>query len=43
MEGMVEDAQLFYNVGNRLANSEDWPNWYEGNEFRALRDAQRSE
>ncbi len=43
MEGMLEDAQLFYNVGNRLANSQDWPNWYEGNEFRALRDAQRSE
>jgi len=43
MDGMVEDTTLFYNVGARLANSQDWPNWYEGNEFRALRDAQRAE
>ncbi|MBR9825194.1 MAG: M28 family peptidase [Alphaproteobacteria bacterium] len=43
MEGMVEDVTLFYAVGSRVANSDDWPNWYEGNEFRALRDAQRPE
>ncbi|OLF71089.1 peptidase M28 [Maricaulis sp. W15] len=43
MEGMVEDTTLFFNVGSRLANSDDWPNWYEGNEFRALRDAQLTE
>ncbi len=43
MEGMVEDTTLFFNVGSRLANSDAWPNWYEGNEFRALRDAQLSE
>ncbi|MFY0638582.1 M28 family metallopeptidase [Maricaulis maris] len=43
MEGMVEDTALFFTVGSRLANSDDWPNWYEGNEFRALRDAQMSE
>ncbi len=22
-----------------LANSDKWPNWYKGNEFRAIRDA----
>ncbi|MAC89418.1 M28 family peptidase, partial [Maricaulis sp.] len=43
MSGMVEDTTLFFNVGSRLANSDDWPNWYEGNEFRALRDAQMGE
>ncbi|WP_417485832.1 M28 family metallopeptidase [Maricaulis sp.] len=43
MSGMVEDTTLFFNVGSRLANSGDWPNWYEGNEFRALRDAQMGE
>ncbi len=43
MDGMVEDVTLFFNVGSRIANSDDWPNWYEGNEFRAIRDAQRSE
>lgn len=43
MDGMVENVELFFDVGSRLANSGDWPNWYEGNEFRALRDEQRSE
>ena len=42
MAGMVEDTELFFTVGERLANSDAWPNWYEGNEFRALRDEQRS-
>ena len=43
MDGMLEDIILLYKVGSRLANSSVWPNWYEGNEFRALRDAQRPE
>jgi len=43
MDGMVEDVTLLYNVGARLANSDAWPNWYEGNEFRALRDAQHNQ
>ena len=37
-EGMHQDMWLFYNVGTDLANSRSWPNWYEGNEFRQLRD-----
>jgi hypothetical protein len=32
---------VLYRVGRYLAESEAWPNWYEGNEFRALRDDQR--
>lgn len=40
-DALARDATLLYLLGERLANSEDWPNWYEGNEFRALRDAQR--
>ncbi|WP_417468451.1 M28 family metallopeptidase [Maricaulis sp.] len=43
MDGMTESVTLLYSVGARLANSEAWPNWYEGNEFRGLRDAQRPE
>jgi Zn-dependent M28 family amino/carboxypeptidase len=43
MDGIVQNTELFYVVGSRLANSSDWPNWFEGNEFRALRDAQRNE
>ncbi|MCW5724937.1 MAG: M28 family peptidase [Maricaulaceae bacterium] len=40
--GMEEDAELAFRTGWRIVNSNDWPNWYEGNEFRALRDAQRA-
>lgn len=38
-EALARDARLMGEVGQRIANSSDWPNWYEGNEFRALRDA----
>jgi Zn-dependent M28 family amino/carboxypeptidase len=38
LSGPVSDLQVLYAVGNHLANSNDWPNWYEGNEFRAIRD-----
>lgn len=37
-EGMVAELQLFFETGYLLANSEDWPNWNEGTEFKALRD-----
>ena len=36
--GPVSDLQVLYAVGNRIVNGKDWPNWYEGNEFRAVRD-----
>jgi Zn-dependent M28 family amino/carboxypeptidase len=38
----VEVADILYTIGARLADSESWPNWRDGNEFRALRDAQRA-
>ena len=37
-DGMHQDMWMFYYIGKHLANSRDWPNWYEGNEFRQLRD-----
>jgi hypothetical protein len=43
MEGMTEMAEILYETGAALAYSDTWPNWYEGNEFRALRDAQRAD
>lgn len=43
MRGMMNSLGLFYEVGATLAYSRQWPNWYEGNEFRALRDEQRAE
>ncbi len=42
LRGMVEDLNALYAVGRNLAAGEDWPNWYEGNEFKATRDASRA-
>lgn len=39
LSGAVQDLQFFFMVGWRLANEDSWPNWREGNEFRATRDA----
>jgi Zn-dependent M28 family amino/carboxypeptidase len=43
LTGMARDVRLFFELGRRLANSHEWPNWREGNEFRAIRDASRGE
>ncbi|SDZ17716.1 Zn-dependent amino-or carboxypeptidase, M28 family [Rhodonellum ikkaensis] len=39
LDGAVEDVQLLFNVGKRLANSEVWPGWKQGSEFKAIRDS----
>ncbi|WP_440957962.1 M28 family metallopeptidase [Oceanicaulis sp. LC35] len=39
MGGFVQSTELMYRVSRQLTDSEDWPNWYEDNEFRAIRDA----
>ncbi len=41
--GIVQDAQLLHNVGYRLANSNDWPNWSADSEFRDERDQSAGE
>ena len=41
-DGMVEDLDLLHAVGQDLAAGSTWPNWYEGNPFKAARDAQRA-
>lgn len=38
LRGVQQDLWLYYWIGNELANSDAWPNWYPGNEFRAIRD-----
>jgi Zn-dependent M28 family amino/carboxypeptidase len=43
LSGIVEDVNALYGVGSNLAASEAWPHWYEGNEFRAAREASLSE
>ena len=40
-DGMMADLRLYYAVGRMLAMSEAWPNWVEGDEFRAVRDQSR--
>ncbi|MDX1442215.1 MAG: M28 family metallopeptidase [Gammaproteobacteria bacterium] len=43
LEGAVDDLRLYFEVAQMLGNSDAWPNWYEGNEFRAIRDASRED
>ncbi|MBV8450677.1 MAG: M28 family peptidase [Deltaproteobacteria bacterium] len=38
LSGPISDLEAFYGLGKELANSDIWPNWYPGDEFRALRD-----
>ncbi len=42
-DGLHQDLWLFFNIGLELTNSDDFPNWVEGNEFRAIRDETASE
>jgi Zn-dependent M28 family amino/carboxypeptidase len=43
LDGIAETTEILFDVGDLLAQSEEWPNWYEGNEFRSLRDAMSEE
>ncbi|MGA9572718.1 MAG: M28 family metallopeptidase [Lysobacterales bacterium] len=43
LEAGIEDLRLFYEIGHRVAYSDMWPEWYEGNEFRAIREASLSQ
>ena len=38
--GVMSDLALFYRIGRMLADSTSWPNWNEGDEFKATRDDQ---
>ncbi|MBN2243864.1 MAG: M28 family peptidase [Acidobacteria bacterium] len=39
LTGMVEDLEMLFQIGCRLGNEDSFPNWKEGTEFRAKRDA----
>ena len=41
VDGIVQDLDAVYSVGDLLANNGQWPNWYQGNPFKAARDAMR--
>ena len=39
LSGAVEDTQLLFVVGQRVANADKYPEWKPGTEFKAKRDA----
>ena len=39
LDGIVEDLNALYIVGNTIANDGSWPNWMKTSAFRAKRDA----
>ena len=42
LDGLNQSIDAIFNVSNKLANTSQWPNWYEGNEFKAVRDLSRA-
>jgi len=36
--GAMADIALFYRLSRMMAESASWPNWVQGDEFRAIRD-----
>ncbi len=39
LEGIVEDAKLAFYIAWKLASSNEWPQWNEGSEFKAIRES----
>lgn len=37
-EGFMDDLLVFYLTGKMISNTEIWPEWKEGSEFRAIRE-----
>jgi hypothetical protein len=38
LRGAAQETELYYAIGNRLANSREWPRWNAGSEFKKVRD-----
>jgi Zn-dependent M28 family amino/carboxypeptidase len=43
LDGLNQSIDVIFSISNELANSQQWPNWYDGNEFKSIRDASREE
>lgn len=44
LAGVIQDLEALYDVGRILADdTAQWPNWYDGNPFKAARDAMMAE
>lgn len=39
LEAALDEIKLYYQVGLRIANSNAWPQWKDGSEFRSIREA----
>jgi Zn-dependent M28 family amino/carboxypeptidase len=42
LSGAVQDLDLLYGLGSKLANSREWPQWSADSEFRSARDKSAS-
>lgn len=42
LEGAAQDILLYFNVATKLSRESSFPNWFEGNEFKGIRDASQS-
>jgi len=38
LDGAIEDLQLIYSLGQRIAAAEKWPGWKEKSEFKTIRE-----
>lgn len=41
LDGAIDDLQLLFRVGRRLAYGQNWPQWKAGSEFKAIREKSR--
>ena len=41
LTGLNQSIDVIYAISLELANNSQWPNWYDGNEFKAIRDQSR--
>jgi Zn-dependent M28 family amino/carboxypeptidase len=41
--GLVQDVTVYFEIGRKLANSTQWPEWKADSEFKAIRDASKAE
>lgn len=41
-DGALSDLRIYYGLGRELAEGSSWPNWFQGTEFRGIRDKARA-
>ncbi len=41
LDGAIDDLQLLFRVGRRLAYGQNWPQWKAGSEFKAIREKRK--